>query len=1088
MKLIDLRYRSLSLLIALMTFSGLILPQSGWATEKQVSTSAAQVIVDRVTGASSNMQLSQAEESLSLISAGYDKALKNALNNLKLKAKAEQAIRENSRPEVLVPLFSKELRRVARENKTTLPKLLEQFPRAQVEAAGSGIGGKVTVNGAALPSEISVVAFDEYGYFAGEAKAAKDNGNYTITGLNGGSYFVATFSQEYVDEIYDNVEAPLSSLDTWRNAQKIGVAEGAITEGINFDLQSGARISGTLFQPDGTTLVSDEEATFVVTNANSSVPLLQSTVSLTDGRFDLVIARKGDLKISATVNGYMTTWHPNQTDWALAQTVNIPDYNATVNNINFTLIPDPTAPPHGIISVTMKPEDFFFTITGIVLAFDAVDTTLAGIDLILFGGSYKKLNLPVGNYFVYGDDIAGNLLGSGNYVGEFYDNAHSSDGAKLVPVLADQETHIDFVLERGGAISGKLTDSQGVALDSMIVLAIGNAVFEDGLDPFFNNIQIAACISDAEGRYRMEGLPTGDYTLRTLSDYILMFDISKGSLDSIIVIKPGKHAGQVVDEYYKGVSNLLRFQEATPVPVTAPAETENIDFQLQPAGFITGKITDAVTNAPVTRIMIAALDDTSGYPFIPLGKIDSVGQYAIGPLPFGKYKVLALSGFQRNVNYLSEFYDGARDFNSALVINLNSAEYPNANFTLDEGATIHGFIDLAEGGAQYYAGADTLEGFPVVAFDAATGKTASYGFVQFNGGYKIDKLLPGSYKVLALPINPPFAATYWGGGNDFNDPAGQLVTLNFGETADCTIELEKASASIAGQVFDANTNAKLSQIMVVAYDATGHPVGLAMSDTDLFTGLTLTQNGVYQINGLRPGQYYLRTLALSSLLSVVDTVEGLIGMFSDLDLTQLLSSGLPSFDFSFSLYQDDWYTSIPASIDINVNELIFQAASFGLADAHENAFVPFYLPMPFYSAVPVGASAINVVEGGMMTGIDFRLLPGGLDDIFTDVDPRAGGDEALPDKFTVRQNYPNPFNPSTTLTLDLPATARVSVQVFDALGRQVITLMNGDLPLGEHKLVWNGTDASGREVPAGIYLARINTSGYSRMVKMLLVK
>lgn len=68
---------------------------------------------------------------------------------------------------------------------------------------------------------------------------------------------------------------------------------------------------------------------------------------------------------------------------------------------------------------------------------------------------------------------------------------------------------------------------------------------------------------------------------------------------------------------------------------------------------------------------------------------------------------------------------------------------------------------------------------------------------------------------------------------------------------------------------------------------------------------------------------------------------------------------------------------------------------------------------------------------------------------------------------------PNPFNPATTLRLDLPHDATVCLAVFDARGRQVRLLVDGDvLAAGAHDLRWDGRDGAGRPLAAGTYLAR----------------
>jgi hypothetical protein len=106
----------------------------------------------------------------------------------------------------------------------------------------------------------------------------------------------------------------------------------------------------------------------------------------------------------------------------------------------------------------------------------------------------------------------------------------------------------------------------------------------------------------------------------------------------------------------------------------------------------------------------------------------------------------------------------------------------------------------------------------------------------------------------------------------------------------------------------------------------------------------------------------------------------------------------------------------------------------------------------------------------------------------------AGGQESAPNEFALRQNYPNPFNPSTRISFSLPVASTVTVKVFNLLGQEIATLINGAFPAGEQVAVWNGTDAAGRGVASGVYFYRLEASGvnggenYSAMRKMLLLK
>ena len=79
----------------------------------------------------------------------------------------------------------------------------------------------------------------------------------------------------------------------------------------------------------------------------------------------------------------------------------------------------------------------------------------------------------------------------------------------------------------------------------------------------------------------------------------------------------------------------------------------------------------------------------------------------------------------------------------------------------------------------------------------------------------------------------------------------------------------------------------------------------------------------------------------------------------------------------------------------------------------------------------------------------------------------------LPQQFYLGQNYPNPFNPSTIIPYRLPISTRVQLEVLNILGQRLTTLVDADRPAGFHTATWDGTDASGRGVAAGVYLYRL---------------
>lgn len=95
---------------------------------------------------------------------------------------------------------------------------------------------------------------------------------------------------------------------------------------------------------------------------------------------------------------------------------------------------------------------------------------------------------------------------------------------------------------------------------------------------------------------------------------------------------------------------------------------------------------------------------------------------------------------------------------------------------------------------------------------------------------------------------------------------------------------------------------------------------------------------------------------------------------------------------------------------------------------------------------------------------------------------------AMPEGVLLHPNYPNPFNPTTHLRFDLEKPARVTLQIYDPLGRPVRTLMDGPVPAGAHTAQWDGGDDVGNPMPSGVYVGRLTTARSTQSRKMILLR
>src|SRR3990172_5387591 len=158
--------------------------------------------------ASTNKDLSRSTSLLIDADNKFQSILKEGVMEAALRHKIEAEIKKVSTPETLAPLFLKQRAKSYYQyrNEKVDQAGGQNMMAATTAAESGGIRGKVSVEGSAPTGEVIVLAFDEYGYFAGENTASED-GSYSITGLKAGQYYVMTLSNYYVDELYYNVIA-----------------------------------------------------------------------------------------------------------------------------------------------------------------------------------------------------------------------------------------------------------------------------------------------------------------------------------------------------------------------------------------------------------------------------------------------------------------------------------------------------------------------------------------------------------------------------------------------------------------------------------------------------------------------------------------------------------------------------------------------------------------------------------------------------------------------------------------------------------------------------------------------------------------
>ena len=96
--------------------------------------------------------------------------------------------------------------------------------------------------------------------------------------------------------------------------------------------------------------------------------------------------------------------------------------------------------------------------------------------------------------------------------------------------------------------------------------------------------------------------------------------------------------------------------------------------------------------------------------------------------------------------------------------------------------------------------------------------------------------------------------------------------------------------------------------------------------------------------------------------------------------------------------------------------------------------------------------------------------------------------EQVPYEYKVSQNYPNPFNPTTTIHYELPVEGFVTLKVFDVLGKEVKTLIEGYRTEGRYEVEFSAKGGDAYSLPSGIYFYQLRAGSFVETKKMILMK
>ena len=682
----------------------------------------------------------------------------------------------------------------------------------QIGRAGS-IEGRVTSaeTGESLEG-FEVHSRDLSGNLQNFSETTDSNGFYRLDRHFDGIRQVSVRGGEYLNEIFEDVIC-LDGDDVCESSGTPVEVSLNTVQVVDFELGRGGRITGRVIAADTLLPLQTEiraENAFFYTQASAD--------TAADGTYTLSGLPPGNYSVvSSGFNEYVRQlWDgfncPYSCSLSDGQPVTVTN-GQTVSNIDFAL------QRWARISGTVRDAD-----TGAPLANEKVHARSSS------GSLERSVDTDENGYFQISRLRPGSYLVSAgsnnNYLRELYPELLCGprecdwELGSLLSLDFDSDIGgVDFTLETGGSVAGRLT-----------LATTGQSL--SGVDVWAQRTDLLArnrTETDAEGRYEIRGLHSGNYWLYSSSSFSF---------------------GQGVDVVYPDLvcsEGQCPIELGTPVPVALGQQTPGIDFALRGFSQLTGRVTESGTGRPLADIRIE-LGDADGF-FFDSTNTDSNGTYRFEQLHPDSYVLKASS-----LDHLNELYANVpcpftnRECPPGTLIDVGlESEVAGINMHLERGGYIQGRISDRDG--------EPIFGNVGIEILDADGQSVAGANTDFSDRpWTTGALPPGTYYVRTRSFteyenmvwNGRLCPLPWQDCPTVGDPVEIIGTET---VTGIDFPLPKRSR-ITGQVTDAETG-----------DPVSGNVTLWSADREPVASASLQYDGRFELIYLRPGHYYLTTQA-----------------------------------------------------------------------------------------------------------------------------------------------------------------------------------------------------------------------------------
>jgi len=517
----------------------------------------------------------------------------------------------------------------------------------------------------------------------------------------------------------------------------------------------------------------------------------------------------------------------------------------------------------------------------------------------------------------------------------------------------------------------------------------------------------------------------------------------------------------------------------TPTSVSLPSETVSVTIE-EPVvlkGTLTGLVTDETTGFPLMGVKMLFIPKEPHFNMMTNVYTDSLGQFS-AELIEGEYFIHAGKQF-----YKFEYFENASRLHDATPVAVTNQTVTTVNmslapFVIPQIYTLKGKITDELGAG--------VRAHVKVFIQNLTHNNVRYALTNPEGEYSVRLRENDTVIVYAETFNSNYLPEYYNDKTTAQEADILVINQNY-ENIDFVLASRPAfNNGISGKLADS-----------VGAPVIGHVTAFKIIDglSPFRVSAVSDSTGNYNLTNLLPGKYILFGGSFPNYIPTYFRYDGMQTFHrSEADTLSIEETTLLS-DINFVLLnrvtggcgvisgniRDDNGNSVNGAV-IMVKNNSGQLVASGVTDTEGNYTVNslnadiYSLIVNRYDFNETELNGVEVFENNYYSPIvNVALTPLSV----TDVNNHTN----IPVGFELSQNYPNPFNPETTIKFSIPTSEFVTVKIFDALGRDIYTLVNSTKDAGSYELKVNASNLS-----SGMYFYNIKAGNFTKTMKMMLIK